>query len=218
MRVLELFSGTRSIGRAFERHGHEVYSIDYCDSFEADSHEDIGVVGVSDIVDAFGMPDVIWASPDCTTYSVAALGRHRKRDPATGWLMPITDYAKICDCVNQHLMRLIHALDPEFFFVENPRACMRRMPWMGGVPRYTVTYCQYGYRYMKPTDIWTNHPDPQFKPPCKAGDPCHEAAPRGSRHGLQGVKGAKDRGRIPDELCEHIVGICEEHHRPESLF
>ena len=132
MKVLELFSGTRSIGRAFEARGHEVYSIDYCDSFEADSHEDIGVVGVSDVVDAFGMPDVIWASPDCTTYSVAALGHHRKRDPATGWLMPITDYAKICDCVNQHLMRLIAALDPEFFFVENPRACMRRMPWMGG--------------------------------------------------------------------------------------
>ena len=218
MKVLELFSGTRSIGRAFEARGHEVYSVDYCDSFEADIHEDIGVVGVSDVVDAFGVPDVIWASPDCTTYSVAALGHHRKRDPATGWLMPITDYAKICDCVNQHLMRLIDALGPEFYFVENPRACMRRMPWMWGVPRYTVTYCQYGYRYMKPTDIWTNHPDPQFKPPCKAGDPCHEAAPRGSRHGLQGVKGSADRGRIPEELCEHVVDICEQWHRPRSLF
>lgn len=86
------------------------------------------------------------------------------------------------------------------------------------MPRYTVTYCQYGYRYMKPTDIWTNHPDPQFKPPCKAGDPCHEAAPRGSRNGLQGVKGSADRGRIPEELCEHVVDICERWHRPRSLF
>ena len=218
MRVLELFSGTRSIGRAFESHGHEVYSIDYCESFEADSHEDIGIVGVSDILEAFGLPDVIWASPDCTTYSVAALGHHRKRDPATGWLMPITDYAKICDAVNQHLMRLINALDPEFWFIENPRGGLRKMPWMEGLPRHTVTYCQYGYRYMKPTDIWTNHPEPRFKPPCKNGDPCHEPAPRGSRTGMQATGSKADRARIPPMLCEHIVEICEEAHRPSSLF
>ena len=212
LKVLELFSGTSSVGRAFAARGHEVATVDYDPRFEATSHADIGCMGVADVRALFGgaLPDVVWASPDCTTYSVAALGRHRRRDPETGWLMPVTPYAKQCDAVNQHLMRLIDALDPKVWFVENPRASMRRMPWMGGLPRYTVTYCQYGERYMKPTDIWTNHPDPRFKPPCRNGDPCHERAPRGSKSGLQRIDGKAERGRIPRELCEHIVLICEE--------
>lgn len=62
---------------------------------------------------------------------------------------------------------------------------------------------------MKPTDIWTNHPDPQFKPMCKNGAPCHAPAPRGSKTGTQGLKGAAARAVIPHALCEHIAEICE---------
>lgn len=60
---------------------------------------------------------------------------------------------------------------------------------------------------MKPTDIWTNHPKPDFKPPCKNGAPCHQAAPRGSATGTQGLQNKIDRGRIPEALCAHIVAI-----------
>lgn len=60
---------------------------------------------------------------------------------------------------------------------------------------------------MKPTDIWTNHPNPDFKPICKNGDTCHEAAPRGSRTGTQGMKNARDRGVITEELCIHVCKI-----------
>ena len=84
------------------------------------------------------------------------------------------------------------------------------MDFMHGLERYTLTYCQYGDTRMKPTDIWTNHPDPKFLPPCRNGDPCHVPAPRGSRTGTQGLKGAVERSRIPEAPCEHIVDICEE--------
>ena len=62
---------------------------------------------------------------------------------------------------------------------------------------------------MKPTDIFTNYPDPNFKPMCKNGYKCHEAAPRGSKTGTQGLKGRKERSIIPKKLCEYIVNICE---------
>lgn len=84
------------------------------------------------------------------------------------------------------------------------------MDFMHGLKRHTVTYCQYGDDRMKPTDIWTNHPDPKFKQPCRNGDSCHISAPRGAKTGTQGLKGSIDRSRIPCELCEHIVDICEE--------
>lgn len=84
------------------------------------------------------------------------------------------------------------------------------MIWMKNLPRYTITYCQYGDTRMKPTDIWTNHPNPNFLPPCKNGDKCHTPAPRGSKTGTQGLKGAKERSVIPEDLCIHIVEICEQ--------
>lgn len=212
MKVLELFAGTRSIGKEFEARGHEVFSVEWNKDFENISlYADISKLTATEIIEKFGHPDVIWASPDCTTFSVAAISKHRKRNPENGNLEPITDYAKFCDATDQHVLDLIRELNLTFFFIENPRGAMRKMEWMQGIPRYTITYCQYGDSRMKPTDIWTNHPDPQFKPPCKNGDPCHMRAPRGSRTGTQGLKGAKERARIPEQFCKHIVDICETY-------
>ena len=210
MKVLELFAGTRSIGKAFEEKGHEVFSVEWDSSFEnIDLYKDIYELSAKEILDKFGKPDVIWASPDCSSYSIAAISHHRKREE-NGNLAPVSEYAKFCDRVNQHTLNLIMTLSPKYWFIENPRGGMRKMDFMHGLPRYTVTYCQYGDTRMKPTDIWTNHPDPKFKPMCKNGDPCHEKAPRGSRTGTQGLNGSKERSVIPVELCKHIVKICEE--------
>lgn len=82
------------------------------------------------------------------------------------------------------------------------------MNFMQNLPRYTVTYCQYGDFRQKPTDIWTNHPNPKFKPPCRNGAPCHERAPRGSKAGTQKIKGSVGRSVIPKRLCEHILNLC----------
>lgn len=210
LKVLELFAGTRSIGRAFEARGHDVLSIDYDSQFKDCLNMNVLDVTPEMVKEYFGCaPDVIWASPDCTTYSIAAISHHRKREE-NGNLAPVSDYAKICDKVNEHVHYLIEELMPRYWFIENPRGGMRKMDFMNGLPRYTVTYCQYGDTRMKPTDIWTNHPNPKFKPMCKNGDPCHVSAPRGSRTGTQGIKGSVERSRIPDELCRHIVEISEE--------
>lgn len=101
------------------------------------------------------------------------------------------------------------------------------MNWMQGLPRYTVTYCQYGDTRQKPTDIWTNHPTPCFKPPCSTGDKCHTASPRGkslkllkeagidtsfiggTQYSMEGSDKSILRSVIPEQLCNHIVDICE---------
>lgn len=209
MIVLELFAGTRSIGKAFEAAGHTVYSVDWDKKFQdIDLYADIGELTAQQVIDLCGgVPDIIWASPDCTTYSIAGIRFHRRKQ-ADGQLAPISEYAKQCDKINSHVVELIKELKPKYYFIENPRGGMRKMDFVQGLPRYTVTYCQYGDTRQKPTDIWTNHPDPQFKPPCKPGAPCHEAAPRGSKTGTQGLKNKVERARIPEQLCEHIVSIC----------
>lgn len=211
MKVLELFAGTRSIGKAFEAKGHEVFSVEWNKDFDnIDLYADIGAITADQILSVFGRPDVIWASPDCATFSVSAISHHRRKDPVTGSLEPISEYAKFCDQVDKHVLQLIEELQPKYYFIENPRGGMRKMDFMQGLPRYTVTYCQYGDTRMKPTDIWTNHPDPKFKPPCKNGDPCHVSAPRGSKTGTQALKNSMEKSIIPSALCEHIVSICEE--------
>ena len=210
LKVLELFAGTRSIGKAFEEAGHEVYSVEW-DRQHAniDLYADISTVTSQQILEEFGRPDVIWASPDCTTYSIAAISTHRQRED-DGHLAPKSDKAKHSDEVNQHVLALIKELNPKYYFIENPRGGMRKIRWMQDLPRYTVTYCQYGDTRMKPTDIWTNHPEPNFKPMCKNGQPCHVAAPRGSKTGTQGLKGSVLRSVIPHELCQHIAMISED--------
>lgn len=209
MKVLELFAGTRSIGKAFERKGHEVFSVEWNRDFEnIDWHEDIGKITAQDIIDRFGKPDVIWASPDCTSYSLAAISHHRKKE-ADGALTPISDYAKFCDKVNAHVIELIKELNPTYYFIENPRGALCNMGFMKGIPKHLVTYCQYGDTRMKPTHIFTNYPNPEFKH-CKNGDKCHVAAPRGSQTGTQGIKGSVDRSRIPEKLCDYVVELCEK--------
>ena len=210
MRVLELFAGTRSIGKAFERAGHEVYSIEWDKNFEdIDWYEDISKITAQDIIERFGKPDVIWASPDCTTFSIAAISHHRRKNPETGNLDPVSDYAKFCDRVDQNVLKVIKDLNPTYYWIENPVGGLRKMTWMQDIPyRYTTTYCQWGEKRMKPTDLFTNYPNAYF-PRCKNGDPCHESAPRGSKTGTQGLKGSKERSRIPDALCDYIVELCE---------
>lgn len=218
MILLELFAGTRSISKAFEKQGYKTFSIEWNKDFEnIDLYEDINNVSVEDIIKLCGgIPDVIWASPDCTTYSIAGISHHRKKNNETGNLDAVSDYAKFCDKTNKHVLDLIKQLKPKLYFIENPRGGLRKMDFMKDLSRYTVTYCQYGDKRMKPTDIWTNHSNPNFKPMCKNGDNCHEKAPRGSRMGTQGLKDAKERSVIPERLCEHIVDICDELLKKEG--
>jgi len=205
MKVLELFAGSRSIGKAAEQLGMEVFSSDI-NNFE-------GINYVTDIRD-FDVskvpfkPDVIWASPPCTYFSVASIGKHWNKDNT-----PKSENAMLGVEFVQKTIDIIKELQPTYWFIENPRGKLRKLDvinglndmWYPYVYRYTVTYCQYGDSRMKPTDIWTNNPYWEPRPMCKNGDKCHVSAPRGSQTGTQGLKGNYERSKLPDELCQEIL-------------
>ena len=117
MKVLELFAGTRSISKAFEKKGHQTDTI---------------------VKLCKGIPDIIWASPDCTTYSIAAISHHRIKNIETGNLDPVSDYANFCDNTNKHVLDLIRELKPKYYFIENPRGRVKKNEFY---ERFAKIYC-----------------------------------------------------------------------------
>jgi site-specific DNA-cytosine methylase len=204
MKVLELFAGSRSIGKVAEELGLEVFS---SDNTAFDNINYVVDILEFDYDKVPFTPDIIWASPPCTGFSVAALGHHWKGS-SKGVYEPFTDTAKLGIKLVEKTIEIINHYQPKYWFIENPRGILRKMPMMQDFTRNTVTYCQYGEERMKPTDIWTNSDVWIPKPACKNGDPCHVAAPRGSSTGTQGLKGAYERSKLPAELCREVLTSC----------
>tara|TARA_R110000851_G_scaffold112024_1_gene236019 strand:+ start:17 stop:703 length:687 start_codon:yes stop_codon:yes gene_type:complete len=221
MNLLELFAGSRSVGNEAEKQGLNVFSVDWAPYENIDLSIDIGELKKEDVP---FVPDVVWASPDCTTYSIAACSTHR-----TNTKEPKSEYAKECDKVNKHWINLIRGWmdwNPDLiFFIENPRGMLRHMDFIKELEfdkvaycyRHTVWYCKYGDNRAKPTDIWTNSKTWKPRPMCKnfkynkeTGEiidkHCHhESARRGAKTGTQGKKGSYNRSKIPNELCKEII-------------
>jgi hypothetical protein len=203
MKVLELFAGSRSVGKIAEQLGMEVFSSDLIE-FEG-IHYPISILDF-DVTKVPFQPDIIWASPPCTGFSVAAIGHHWSG--GKGAYIPKTETAKLGIELVRKTLEIINPFQPTYWFMENPRGVLRKLDVVKGLKKNSVTYCQYGDERMKPTDIWTNSDVWIPKPMCKNGDPCHVAAPRGSRTGTQGRANAYERSKIPEQLCEEILKSC----------
>jgi hypothetical protein len=201
--VLELFAGSRSVGKQAEKLGMNVFSSDLIE-FEGINYP-VSILDF-DVNKVPFQPDIIWASPPCTSFSVASIGHHWTG--GKGAYIPKTDGARLGFELVKKTIEIINHFQPTYWFMENPRGVLRKLPVVQGLKKNTVTYCQYGDERMKPTDIWTNSDVWIPRPMCKNGDPCHVAAPRGSRTGTQGRSNAYERSKIPDELCNEILTSC----------
>ena len=206
--VIDLFAGTGSSTVAFDENpGWTVHHVELDEAFPADLHADVLDLEVSDLLDLTGgvRPTMVWASPPCTAFSVASIGHHWTGGARA--YVPKTEAASHNQELVSHTLRLIAGLAPRWWVMENPRGVLRKLPVVKGLPRVTVTYCQYGDSRMKPTDLWGRFPDGwQPRPMCKNGDPCHIAAPRGAKTGTQGLKGAVERSMVPYELGRSLLG------------
>lgn len=77
MQLLELFAGSRSIGKEAEKLNFNIFSSDITNYEKIDY-----VVNVLDFdySKVPFIPDIIWASPPCTGFSVASIGRNWNYD------------------------------------------------------------------------------------------------------------------------------------------
>jgi len=209
-KLLELFAGSMSVGREAERQGWQVFSSDINAFNGIEYVTDINDFDVSKVP---FMPDMIWASPPCTYFSVASIGKHWNADhtPKSDKAM---DGVKFVQSTLEIIKYFLEQNPNLKFFIENPRGKLRKLDVVKNLDRTTVWYCKYGDKRAKPTDIWSNHIYSIFnKKGWKPREECfngnknchHESAPRGSKTGTQGIKGNYNRSKIPQQLCEEII-------------
>lgn len=216
MNVLELFAGSRSIGKVAESYGYNVFSVDINDFENINYVTDILEFDYSKVP---FKPEMIWASPPCTHFSVTQIGRNWHYNNT-----PKNEGSKLAIKLVAKTIEIIKHFNPKHWYIENPRGKLRVLDVVKGLPRITVWYCQYGDRRAKPTDIWSNNIyNPMFNPEgwkpraeCWNGNTrCHhDAQPRGYAakletgalgKGTQGLSNPYERSKIPQELCEDII-------------
>ena len=209
MKTVELFAGTQSFSKVAKELGHETFCVDNNDKFGNDLTCDL--LNKSEdfvrVMQKISEADIVWMSPPCTTFSMAAGNTHwnADRSPKTQNAIDGKKLLEMCKTIAEYCIE-----HNKIFFIENPRA---RARWFLPVEwRKTAWYCQYGDTRAKPTDIWTNLPnwEPKTYHNFKKNQPkhCHhEAAPRGSKTGTQGLKGNMERSVIPRDLFFELFAL-----------
>ena len=196
MKVLDLFSGLGGWTEAFRERGHETFSIDFDEQFHPDLLVDIMDITPDDIP---WKPDIILASPPCEKFSVMTIGRYWNKDNS-----PKTEASEAALKLVGHTRWLINEINPTYFIMENPLGKLRKLTIMEDLERRTVTYCQLGEKYMKPTDLWGVFPPSLVLPPmCKRRATCHVSAKRGSKIGVQDTRTKFFRGGMIEDMARY---------------
>ena len=157
MKVLELFSGTGSVGKVCKKKGWDVVSVDLL--LPADHQIDIMEFNYKQY-ESF---DIIWASPPCTNYSNLKkcwYGRKLKN----GIIYTKEQNEKDQDEADKLVLKaleIIKYFNPSYWFIENPQTGnLKNRLIMKDLPYYDVDYCMYSdWGYRKRTRIWTNKKD-----------------------------------------------------------
>ena len=149
MKVLELFSGTHSVGKICKEKGYEVITLDL---FNADINTDILNWDYQKY--DIGYFDIIWSSPPCIEYSSCLTTRPRR-----------LEYA---DSIVLKTLEIINYFKPTYWYLENPyTGLLKKREIMKGYKYFVIDYCKYGYNYRKRTIIFTNNTNYTPKSLCK---------------------------------------------------
>jgi hypothetical protein len=207
-RLLELCSGTGSVGRAFAARGWDVVSVDCDPRANASICCDLLEL-TAERCCSYGPVDFVWASPPCTFYSIAR---------TTG---PPADL-EAADRLVQKCLDLAAELGVPFI-MENPwTGKLKNRPVVQGIPMRTCDYCMYGAAYRKRTALWTNTEFTPARPLCAytcgscVGRRHVERAQRGSWAGAgeRRSQGLRTLYALPPALCDEIAAFADERLNP----
>ena len=199
MKLLELFKGTGSVGKVAKKLGFSIVSVDLEKKFKPDIninildwdykkyHKDTGYI-----------PDFIWASPPCNTYSPLAYPL-KERHTQTG--EPYSERAKLGTKILYKTLEIIDyflGLNPSLkYCIENPRGMMRKDKYMKQLYRESTLYCLYGDTKYKQTDFFSNFvmnlKEPKFKQ-------CDETKMKETQ-----LLKLEDKYRMPPKLIKQIL-------------
>ena len=206
-KILELFSGTGSVGNVFREHGWEVTSLDLL--MKADINIDI----LKWDYKAYppGHFNMIWASPPCTEYSRAKTVGVRRIEEANK--------------IVKTTLEIINYFSPPCWVIENPQTgLLKNQTFMGTLPYKDVDYCKYGMPYRKRTRLWNNLERWSAKLLCERD--CGRMEANGKRHQQVAQQTPKenkanwgerhkfkrsDLYKIPTELVNEIFETVSSH-------
>jgi len=153
--LLELFAGTKSVGKVFEAAGWRVTSVDLEARFSPTLCMNVLDLQPEDID---GQVDLIWASPPCTMYSLArTTGGPRDLEGSDRMVQKVLDLVAEFQCP---------------WFMENPQSgYLKGRDVVAGIPYRVVDYCKYHddrfpHTARKRTAIWTNTDWQPSRPLC----------------------------------------------------
>lgn len=196
MRLLELFSGTKSVSKAVGHLYDEVVSVDILNKNNPTHCVDILQWDYKQY--PVGYFDAIWASPPCTEYSFIL---HSRPDRPRNLVL--------ANNIVKRTLEIIEYFNPDKWFIENPQTgLLKEQDIMLGIPYYDIDYCRYSeWGYRKRTRIWTCKDN--FKPLLcnkKCGNmigKTHKYSTGNSKMGLK-IKSQKELYRIPELLIKDL--------------
>jgi hypothetical protein len=208
MKVLELFCGTKSVGKVCEKLGWEVISVDCNDKCNPTFCCDIKDFDYKQFCSEDF--DMVWASPPCCYFSKCRnswIGKYVKKHNAI-----LTREQLELDLINEGLpplnkaLEIIEYLKPRYWFIENPQTG-RMKDYIGKDKNFIdVDYCRFGFEYKKRTRIWNNRDDLQSHL-CFGKNVCSSMT--GTKHnkqiGCQDETRLAERYKIPETLINYLI-------------
>ena len=243
-RLLELFSGTHSIGKVADELGFDVVSLDrdlgaecpFGTGFVAPKHIRADIMDWDYRQFPRGYFHVVTASPVCRVWSQLRdswIGRRLRGMTREFSKADIRrDIEEEGQPMVDRLLEIMAYFRPNFWWIENPK--MSRMKfYLKDLPHHDVDYCMYSdWGYRKGTRFWTNIPN--FEPKtCDGkgtcgnmtvsdrGRPKHKATVDGGgkRDGTlaTGCKQFCERYKMPPDLIRDLLlPTLPEGHRPST--